>query len=361
MPCRFLLKLPLPAKKKPVEKYEYISDIRRFLQWRKGNAILLGEANILPEDTKKYFGDEGDGIHMMFNFYVNQFLFYALASADVKPLIDALKATKEIFPTCQWAHFIRNHDELDLGRLTEEQRRTVFEKFGPAKNMQLYERGIRRRLAPMLGNRQQIELAYSMLFSLPGTPVMRYGDEIGMGDNLELKERNAVRTPMQWSDDYQAGFSEASELVHPVIEKGPYTYKNVNVEAQRRDRDSLLNWTTTMIRLRKECPEIGWGAWEIIDTGSEHVLGISYYYKNNSLVILHNFDEKPYEITIKLHGKNQQKWTNLLANEENIAREDGSHHIVMEAFAYKWFRVGDLSHILRRVQADKDEEEGKQL
>src|SRR5690606_3243239 len=144
----------------------------------------------------------------------------------------------------------------------------VFEKFGPEENMRLYERGIRRRLAPMLGNRPQMELAYSLLFSLPGTPVMRYGDEIGMGENLALKEREAVRTPMQWSDDFQAGFSTSKKLVNPIIDQGPYNYMQVNVEAQRRDPNSLLNWTTTMIRLRKECPEIGWGDWKIIDIKS---------------------------------------------------------------------------------------------
>src|SRR5690606_1153110 len=121
-------------------------------------------------------------------------------------------------PNTQWAHFLRNHDELDLGRLSEEQRQTVFERFAPEKHMQLYDRGIRRRLATMLGNRQQSELAYSLMFSLPGTPVIRYGDEIGLGDDLSLEERDAVRTPMQWTANHQAGFSEADKLVHPVIE-----------------------------------------------------------------------------------------------------------------------------------------------
>src|SRR5690606_35534171 len=133
----------------------------------------------------------------MFNFYVNQHLFYALATAEIAPLVDALQDTKDIFHNVQWAHFLRNHDELDLGRLTEEQRQKVFARFGPEKDMQLYDRGIRRRLTPMLGNRQHTEPAYSLMFSLPGTPVIRYGDEIGMGENLDLKERDAVRTPMQ--------------------------------------------------------------------------------------------------------------------------------------------------------------------
>jgi maltose alpha-D-glucosyltransferase / alpha-amylase len=180
-------------------RFEYLREMRRFLQWRKGDAILLGEANVKPKDSEKYFGNEGNGIHMMFNFYVNQYICYALATADVKPLIEALEATRLSFHTSQWAQFLRNHDELDLGRLTEEQRQRVFDRFGSEKSMQLYDRGIRRRLATMIGNRPQTELAYSLLFSLPGTPVIRYGDEIGMGDDLTLKQRDAVRTPMQWA------------------------------------------------------------------------------------------------------------------------------------------------------------------
>src|SRR6185436_8272490 len=135
---------------------------------------------------------------------------------------------------------------------------------------------IRRRLAPMLGNREQIELAYSLMFSLPGTPVLRYGDEIGMGDDLSLGERNAVRTPMQWSDEPQAGFSTAKKTVLPVISKGPYSYERINVETQRREIDSLLNWTERLIRLRKECPEIGWGTFQIVATGDSSVLGMRF-------------------------------------------------------------------------------------
>src|SRR5690606_33996885 len=175
------------------------------------------------------------------------------------PLAEALRATRVQPPMTQWAHFLRNHDELDLGRLSEEQRARVMERFGPEEHMQLFGRGIRRRLMPMLGDSRQAKLAYSVMFSLPGTPVIRYGDEVGMGDDLSLKGRDAVRTPMQWSHERQAGFSTAEKLVHPVIEKGLWSYERVNVEAQRRDPSSFLRWTMRMIRIRKECPEIGWG------------------------------------------------------------------------------------------------------
>ena len=216
----FVLETPAPGKAKPKTKFSYLGEMRRFLQWRRGDAILLDEANILPKEAQKYFGDEGNGLHLMFNFFVNQYVFYTLATADTKPLIKALQETRISFPVSQWAHFLRNHDELDLGRLSDEERQKVFDRFGPEENMQLYNRGIRRRLFPMLGNRQQIELAYSLLFSLPGTPVIRYGDEIGMGEDLDLKERNAVRTPMQWSDDPQSGFFGIRKGYTPCHQRG---------------------------------------------------------------------------------------------------------------------------------------------
>ena len=196
--------------RKPVEQYDMLRSFREFLQWREGDAIILAEANVLPETDMEYFGRDGDRMHMMFNFQVNQHLFYALASADARPLAKALAATKPRPATAQWGLFLRNHDELDLGRLTEAATRDAYSHaFGPEKNMQLYDRGIRRRLAPMLGgDRRRIELAYSLMFTLPGTPVIRYGDEIGMGDDLDLPERNCARTPMQWSTEPHAGFTE---------------------------------------------------------------------------------------------------------------------------------------------------------
>ncbi len=346
----FLIESVVPGKEKGEQVFEYLTEFRRFLQWRQGDAILLGEANVLPEETKPYFGEDGgDGIHMMFNFWVNQHLFYALATADVRPLIEAIQATANIPRTAQWAHFLRNHDELDLGRLSDEQREQVFARFGPEEHMQLYHRGIRRRLAPMLGDRRHEELAYSVMFSLPGTPVIRYGDEIGMGDNLELPERDAVRTPMQWANEPQAGFSTADKLVHPVIEEGVWSYRRINVEAQRRDAGSLLNWMTRMIRLRKECPEIGWGDFEILQTGSPHVLAMRYDWRGNSVLLVHNFDERPHEAHIKPGVEGGEILANLLEDEELHGDGDGTHRIILEAHGYRWFRVGSLNYALHRA------------
>jgi maltose alpha-D-glucosyltransferase / alpha-amylase len=350
----FMIESPLPKSGENKYHFEYLYEMRRFLQWRRGDAILLGEANVAPEENIEYFGDQGEGIQMMFNFYVNQYLFYALATGELQPLVDALEETRTHLPNVQWAHFLRNHDELDLGRLTDEQREKVFARFAPDEDMQLYDRGIRRRLSTMLGNRQQSELAYSLMFSLPGTPVIRYGDEIGMGDNLSLKERDAVRTPMQWTDDFQAGFSEAKKLIHPVIDKGPYSYHHVNVENQRREPDSLLNWMTALIRLRQECTEIGFGDWQILKTNKPKVLCMHYIWQGSSLIILHNFDEKAHEVILDLkqkqNGQNEkeQKLIDLMVNYESEADDTGKHYITLDAYGYRWFRAGDLSHLLKK-------------
>jgi maltose alpha-D-glucosyltransferase/alpha-amylase len=346
----FLIESKQPGKK-PTLRFDFLNEFRRFLQWRSRDAILLGEANVLPPEHLQYFGEQGEGIHMMFNFYVNQHLFYALASAEVAPLADALMATRKLPHTGQWANFLRNHDELDLGRLTDEQRAKVFERFGPEKHMHLYDRGIRRRLAPMLGSKALSELAYSVIFSLPGTPVLRYGDEIGMGDDLDLPERDAVRTPMHWSPDPQGGFSENEKTVHPVIDEGPFSYESVNVEAQRRDPNSLFNWTAKMIRVRKECPEIGWGEWKILKTGSPCCLAMQYQWRGSALVIVHNFAERPQEVRIKPDAQGSAILRNLLAPEDSEARSDGRHHISLEAHGYRWYRVGQLNPVLHRHEA----------
>src|SRR5690242_7127731 len=187
-----LEKPPFPASATRIH-FEYLKDFREFLQWRVGDAVLLGEANVLPRESQQYFAD-GDGLHMMFNFWVNQHLWLSLASGDARPLATALRETKKIPGGAQWAHFLRNHDELDLGRLAAKDRELVFERFAPDPSMRLYDRGIRRRPASMLADPRLLRLANSLVFSLPGTPVLRYGDEIGMGENLRLKERAAIRT-----------------------------------------------------------------------------------------------------------------------------------------------------------------------
>src|ERR1700677_35101 len=285
----FVIATKGPDVTKPVEQYDMLRTFTEFLSWRQGDAIVLGEANVVPKTDMQYFGESGERLQMMFNFAVNQHLFYALASGGSRPLAKALKDTQVTDATAQWGQFLRNHDELDLGRLTKAQRNKVFAAFGPEKNMQLYDRGIRRRLAPMLqGDRRRLELAYSLMMSLPGTPVLRYGDEIGMGDNLKLPERNCARTPMQWSTEPNAGFTKRDQPVLPVISDGPYAFHHVNVADQRRDPNSLLNWMERIIRMRKEVPEIGWGDFSFISAGTPQVLAMQYDWRNNGVLCVHN-------------------------------------------------------------------------
>ncbi len=344
--------------KKPAEQYDMLRSFREFLQWRQGDSIILAEANVSPETDMEYFGADGDRMHMLFNFQVNQQLFYALASADTRPLVKAMQATRPRPATAQWGLFLRNHDELDLGRLAEEQRQKVFAAFGPKPEMQLYERGIRRRLAPMLdGDRRRLELAYSLLFTLPGTPVIRYGDEIGMGDDLSLPERNCARTPMQWSNEPHGGFTKSDKPAVPVLSGGPYGFEHVNAAIQRRDPNSLLNWTERLIRMRKEVPEVGWGDFAVIPTRNPAVLVMRYAWRNNWVLFVHNFDAKPHEISfsVGLHNEAERLLVNLLGEEHSHADAHGTHRLVIEAYGYRWYRVGGLDYLLRRSEIDQVE------
>jgi maltose alpha-D-glucosyltransferase/alpha-amylase len=353
----FVIATKGPKVRTPVEQYDMLRSFREFLQWRQGDAIILGEANVVPKTDMEYFGDDGDRMPMMFNFHVNQHLFHAMASADSRPLAKALAETKPRPATAQWGQFLRNHDELDLGRLTKAQRLLVFEKFGPDKDMQLYDRGIRRRLAPMLGgDRRRLELAYSLLYTMPGTPVIRYGDEIGMGDNLDLPERNCARTPMQWSTEPHAGFTESDKPVLPVIDRGPYGYEHVNVARQRRDPNSLVNWTERLIRMRKEVPEIGWGDFKVIATRDPAVLIIRYDWRNNSVLFVHNLDQKPREISFAtgLAGEAGKLLVNLLSEDHSQADGRGKHNLLLEAYGYRWYRLGGLDYLLKRSDIDTD-------
>jgi maltose alpha-D-glucosyltransferase / alpha-amylase len=340
--------------KKPLSQFDMLRELREFLQWREGASIVLAEANVTPNEDLQYFGDDGDRMHMMFNFQVNQNLFYALASADTRPLVSALLKTKPRPQTAQWGQFLRNHDELDLGRLTDAQRKKVFAAFAPEPSMQLYDRGIRRRLAPMLkGDRRRLELAYSLLFTLPGTPVIRYGDEIGMGDDMDLPERECARTPMQWSAEPQAGFTKSARPIKPVVTDGPYGYEHVNVAQQRREANSMVNWTERIIRMRKEVPEIGWGDFAVVDTGNPAVLGLRYDWLNNSVLTLHNFSGQPLEIEFNpgVHDRGELL-VNLLTEDHSRAGKQGRHSVVLEGYGYRWYRVGGLDYLLVRSEVD---------
>jgi maltose alpha-D-glucosyltransferase/alpha-amylase len=330
------------AKKKPWRDYELLHEMRDFLQWRCRDGIMLAEANVPPQESMHYFGERGDRLQMMLNFWVNQRIFYTMATGDAAPLREALLDTYERPHGAQWGIFLRAHDELDLGRLTKRQRERAFAAFAPEKRMLLYERGIRRRLAPMLNNdRRRIELANSLLFTLPGTPVMRYGDEIGMGDDLDLPERYSVRTPMQWSPHRHGGFTTGRRPIRKVIDDPIYGYKQVNVANQRRDPNSLLNWTERIIRTRKECPEIGWGDWKLVPRLPGAVLGLRYDWNDRATIVLHNFRESAVTVRLRVPDQNGRRLVNLLSQDRSEADETGHHVVELEPYGYKWLRVGD--------------------
>jgi maltose alpha-D-glucosyltransferase / alpha-amylase len=335
--------------RRPQMRFDYLRELHDFLQWRTGDGILLAEANIVPEQNLDYFGPEGDRMHMILNFQVNQTMFYALAAGDCRPLARALERTRGQPELSQWGIFLRSHDELDLGRLNQQQRQRVFDSFGPEPDMLLYGRGIRRRIAAMLGgDLRRLELASSLLFSLPGTPVMRYGDEIGMGDDLSLSERTAVRTPMQWTRDEHGGFTTAARTPVPAIARGPFGYPRVNVADQRLDPASPLNVNERFIRTRKECPELGWGDHQVLATGSPDVLAVRCWWRNNAVLTVHNFASESREIALTVPGARGLPLTNLLAPDHRDATDSGHHRIALPPYGYRWYRVGPLLDVATR-------------
>jgi maltose alpha-D-glucosyltransferase/alpha-amylase len=230
--------------------------------------------------------------------------------------------------------------------------------------MQLYDRGIRRRLAPMLGgDRRRLELAYSLMCTLPGTPVIRYGDELAMGDDLSLPERMCARTPMQWSTEPQAGFTKSEKACVPVIGEGPYGYEHVNAARQRRDPNSMLNWTERIIRMRKEVPEVGWGDFKVIATRHPEILVMRYDWRNNSVLFVHNLDEKPCEVSfaVGLPGEAGKLLVNLLTEDHSRADGRGRHKLRMEGYGYRWYRVGGLDYLLKRSETDVQRGRSKSL
>jgi maltose alpha-D-glucosyltransferase/alpha-amylase len=334
--------IEVPAKKgdKFEHQYEILKEMRHYINTLDKDAIVLGEANVLPDENKNFFGDKGDGMHMMFNFFVNQHLFYALATGNTGPLKRALERTKDIPRNAEWGQFLRNHDEVDLGRLSNSEREEVYKKFGPEKNMQLYDRGIRRRLAPMMNNdRKHQELAYSLLFALPSTPVLRYGDEIGMGDDLSLQERLSVRTPMQWNENKNAGFTSNDKAIRPVISTGAFGYKDVNVADEQSDPQSLLNWTTKMVKLRKDCPEIAYGTWEILDADSDNILAIRYTWNNRETVIVHNFSNEAKEVKFKAKESRYKNIRDIITGQSTQLADDGSYTVKLSGYGYSWLRL----------------------
>jgi maltose alpha-D-glucosyltransferase/alpha-amylase len=341
----FIIELTEPGNPDSPKDLGFVTELRQFVQWRAGDAVLLAEANVEPDVLTAYFGDSGGShnrIHMLFDFMLNGRIVLALARGDAEPIVDALRDTPQLPPGGQWATFLRNHDEIDLSRLTTGQREDVFAAFGPEKSMHLYDRGIRRRLAPMLGNdRARLELAYSVQFTLRGTPVLRYGDEIGMGENLRLPGRNAIRTPMQWSDATNGGFSTGPKknLTRPVISGGEFGYETVNVTAQRHDPGSLLVWFERMIRALRECPEIGSGRCAPVDVElPPGVLAHRADGTTGSMVFLHNLTGQPCSVDLSTLAGEASDPEQVLADHD-YPPLDGLAKLQLARYGYRWIRL----------------------
>jgi trehalose synthase len=325
------------------DPHAYLRDMRDFLSRRDGEAVLLGEVNRTYPETMRFFGDaDGDELTMCFDFIAMQRLHLSLARRQAAPLVEALRDRPDPPRDAQWATFVRNHDELTLDKLTDAERQEVFAAFGPEPTMQLYGRGLRRRLPPMLdGDPARIRMAYSLLFSLPGTPVLFYGEEIGMGEELSAEGRYAVRTPMQWSDARNGGFSTADQerLAGPVV-TGDYGPANVNVASQLRDPDSLLSWVTLLIRRYRQCPELAWGRFEVLDHDVPSVLAHRADQDGATVVALHNLDDQPVEVTLSLDGVDQDtRLVDLLADGSTTVDRSGAVRLGLDGYGFRWLRA----------------------
>jgi maltose alpha-D-glucosyltransferase/alpha-amylase len=261
--------------------------------------IMLAEANQPPADVVAYLGD-GDECHMAYHFPVMTPLYMALKREDATDIVQALRATPDIPSTCQWGVFLRNHDELTLEMVTEEDRRFMYEQYAPDPAMKKNV-GIRRRLMPLLGNeRARFQLLHGVLMSLPGSPFLYYGDELGMGDNYLLNDRDGVRTPMQWTGERGAGFSTAdpSNFYLPLIDEPGYGPEWVNVADQREDPDSLLHWVRNLLATRRRYPVFGTGDFQLIDPGDSAVLGYRRFDNQTLVTVLANFSTEPRAVTL---------------------------------------------------------------
>jgi trehalose synthase len=337
----FLLELPEGVGGDP---HDHLRDLRRFLQRRSSEAILLGEVNLAYEQQLEFFGG-GDGasqLTMQFDFMGMQWLYLSLARSDARPFAEMLATRPPLPPEMQWANFVRNHDELTLDKLSDAEREEVFTAFAPEERMRVYGRGIVRRLPSMLdGDPRRIGMVYSLLFSLPGTPVLFYGEEIGMAENLEIPGRMSVRTPMQWSDEKHGGFSTAprSRLVSRPP-SGGYAPEHVNVISQRHDPDSLLRHMQRLITRYRSSSEIGWGELEILEHEVPAVFAHSVRSDTGRMIALHNFAPEAATVPITVAGEpDDTVLADLLREATTPLGPRGRVDVELEPYGYRWLRV----------------------
>lgn len=326
------------------DPHDYLRELAAFVQRREGEAMLMGEVNLAPEQQVDYVGEHGDQLTMVLDFPVMQQMFLALARQDARPLTDALRARPTLPEHCQWGTFLRNHDELTLDQLDDEERDEVFAAFGPAEEHQVFDRGLRRRLAPMLGgDARRLRMTHSLLFALPGTPVLFYGEEIGMGENLDLEGRMAVRSPMQWTDDDETGgFSSAAaeDLDRPVT-RGRYGVPNVSVEQQRRDPESLLSFLSRLTRLYRRLPELGWSDVDVLDPGCAAVLAHRSRWHDRCVLTVHNLSEHEQTVRLQVADDDTTRLVDLLDDTGSSPGLDASGRLELqlEPYGVRWLRV----------------------
>jgi trehalose synthase len=319
---------------------EWLRRLRTFVNRRRGDGVLLGEVNVNMSDLAGYFGRDGDLLHTQFAFLMNQHIWLSLAREEAESLENVIRELPKVPPDNAWAIFLRNHDELSLDKLTAPQRDEVFAAFAPDEDMRLYGHGIRRRVAPMLdGDPDRLRMAWSLMLSLTGMPVILYGDEIGMGDNLDLDDRMSVRPTMQWSADANGGFSTAdpADVVRPTA-NGDYGPQRVNVAAQGRDRDSLLSFMRRLIRRRRETPELGWGTSSLLETRAPALFAHRCDWNESTVVTVHNLAKKPAEATLEL-GEDATGVEDLLEQRDHKLLKNGRLNVKLGSYGYLWLRV----------------------
>ncbi len=302
--------------------------------------MLLAEANQWPEDAVAYFGD-GDLCQMAFHFPLMPRLFMSIHMEDRFPIVDIVRQTPAIPENCQWAVFLRNHDELTLEMVTDEERDYMYRVYAVDQSMRI-NLGIRRRLAPLLGNhRRRVELMNGLLFALPGTPVIYYGDEIGMGDNVYLGDRNGVRTPMQWSGDRNAGFSKANpqKLYLPVIIDPEYHYETVNVEAQLENPHSLLWWTRRLIALRKRYQAFGRGTMEFLSPTIAKCWRSSGAIEDEAMLVVANLSRFVQGVTLDLSEFKGMALVEMFGRVEMPGPIDGPYFLTLGPHSFYWFAI----------------------
>ncbi|HEY0816752.1 MAG TPA: alpha-amylase family protein [Pseudonocardia sp.] len=326
------------------DPHDYLADLRAFLNRRNGEAVLLGEVNLAYPDTLEFFGEHADELTMCFDFIGMQRMYLSLARGDAGPLAEALKERPQPPEDAHWATFVRNHDELTLDKLSEAQRKEVFDALGPKPDMQLYGRGLRRRLPPMVeGDQRRIRLVYSLLFALPGTPVLFYGEEIGMGENLDIEGRLAVRVPMQWTAEPGAGFSSAdpSAFPRPLVE-GPFSPAHVNVRDQSRDPESALAFFRRLIKAYRACPELAWGQCQVLDPGPKaaSLLVTRTDVDGVSIVTLHNVGARRATAELALTDLAGCDLYDVLAATGEAVRvgDDGTLDVPLPPYGFQWLR-----------------------